>query len=375
MQHTPSSRVAFSAAWSCIVCESPQLSIGCLDEPGGVGYDGTASRGESGQPCLPWSTEGLEELFPGQSRLRHNHCRNPDGSEEAPFCYIDTENYDLCAIPECSAVRRREASRNRGPECPPLPDLPEVTRSSSSSGGSLHHRATAPTIIVHDNAVATEADECGKERFRCQPGECVFSAFVCDGDVDCSNGEDERGCMSYAAVFEREEGFKLQGGVDSVPDVDLEECAKRCLQSKHCTCTSFSHNRAKRRCILGNRYSATSPYDALVERKAWNYYRLNETFDNGCNRVKRPAGSPFEGQFFFIDCQGFKSHLLRNILLPFHLLAIRLMNGREANVVEVKVNGSWGGVCDDGFSYNEAHVVCRQLGYDLGAEQVCLLDI
>ena len=46
------------------------------------------------------------------------------------------------------------------------------------------------------------------------------------------------------------------------------------------------------------------------------------------------------------------------------------MNGREANVVEVKVNGSWGGVCDDGFGFSEAHVVCRQLGYELGAEQV-----
>jgi hypothetical protein len=36
----------------------------------------------------------------------------------------------------------------------------------------------------------------------------------------------------------------------------------------------------------------------------------------------------------------------------------------------VKINGSWGGICDDGFSFNEAHVVCRQLGFQLGAEQV-----
>ena len=39
-------------------------------------------------------------------------------------------------------------------------------------------------------------------------------------------------------------------------------------------------------------------------------------------------------------------------------------------MVEVKVNGSWGGICDDGFSFSEAHVVCRQMGYKLGAEQV-----
>ncbi len=43
------------------------------------------------------------------------------------------------------------------------------------------------------------------------------------------------------------------------------------------------------------RYSATSPYDALLQRTAWSYYQLNGSFDNGCNRVKRPAASPFEG--------------------------------------------------------------------------------
>ena len=46
------------------------------------------------------------------------------------------------------------------------------------------------------------------------------------------------------------------------------------------------------------------------------------------------------------------------------------MTGREADLVEVKLDGKWGGVCDDGFSFNEANAVCRQLGFELGAEQV-----
>ena len=176
-----------------------------------------------------------------------------------------------------------------------------------------------------------------------------------------------QGCMSFAGYFLPEQGFKLQSDEDVVSDVDLEECAKMCLQSKHCTCNSFSHNANKRRCVLGNRcvglfrfkrdysnyfiifrYSANSPYDALLERKSWNYYQLNpETSSevtSGCGRVKRPASSPIE--------------------------AIRLISEREAELVEVKVNGTWGGVCDDGFSFNEAHVVCRQMGFPLGAQQV-----
>ena len=52
--------------------------------------------------------------------------------------------------------------------------------------------------------------------------------------------------------------------------------------------------------------------------------------------------------------------------------AIRLISGREADLVEVKLDGRWGGICDDGFSFNEANVACRQLGFELGAEQVRL---
>ena len=44
---------------------------------------------------------------------------------------------------------------------------------------------------------------------------------------------------------------------------------------------------------------------------------------------------------------------------------IRLRNGptsREGRV-EICVDGTWGTVCDDGWSYNDARVVCRQLGF------------
>ena len=50
------------------------------------------------------------------------------------------------------------------------------------------------------------------------------------------------------------------------------------------------------------RFSGLSPYDALLERRNWNYYHLSSSSDNGnselntgCNRHKRPALTHIEG--------------------------------------------------------------------------------
>ena len=32
-----------------------------------------------------------------------------------------------------------------------------------------------------------------------------------------------------------------------------EECARMCVQSKHCNCKSFAHNAQKGRCLIANR--------------------------------------------------------------------------------------------------------------------------
>ena len=43
---------------------------------------------------------------------------------------------------------------------------------------------------------------------------------------------------------------------------------------------------------------------------------------------------------------------------------VRLVGGVSSNIgrVEICQNGIWGTVCHDGWDYNDATVVCRQLG-------------
>lgn len=58
--------------------------------------------------------------------------------------------------------------------------------------------------------------------------------------------------------------------------------------------------------------------------------------------------------------------LIYNFLLVNKSDSIRLVNGSFATngrlEVRLKGRGSWGTVCDDGFTKNDARVACRELG-------------
>ena len=89
------------------------------------------------------------------------------------------ENYDYCDIPRCD-----ERLQNRDEE--PVNELellcneafPESNRNQFSSTNS-----------------------CPAEQFQCQPDECIYNQYVCDGENDCSNGQDESNCLKYTSFY------------------------------------------------------------------------------------------------------------------------------------------------------------------------------
>merc|ERR1719482_772257 len=99
-----------------------------IEEGGGKGrsYRGLVTSSTSGRTCQKWSdmkpVADVKELIDpedpespsimiwGNGLGNHNFCRNPDSSEEKPWCFTMDPNKDhkkeLCDIPKCPPAPR-----------------------------------------------------------------------------------------------------------------------------------------------------------------------------------------------------------------------------------------------------------------------------
>merc|ERR1712110_174037 len=65
-------------------------NVDCKVDEMGLAYKGTVSETKSGRPCQPWNKDHRKyqiRQFIVRDR-NHNHCRNPDKSDEGPWCYL-----------------------------------------------------------------------------------------------------------------------------------------------------------------------------------------------------------------------------------------------------------------------------------------------
>ena len=121
--------VALPDDLSCYYAKDPSFG-GSLEIGGGKGrsYRGLVSTTVSGRTCQKWtethpwkeagkyrpsadkkSADGTKVSW-GTGVGNHNYCRNPDQSEDQPWCFtLDTQEdhkKELCAIPKCDTNLR-----------------------------------------------------------------------------------------------------------------------------------------------------------------------------------------------------------------------------------------------------------------------------
>lgn len=57
----------------------------------GEDYNGTMSTASTNQPCLVWN-------MTSNGGWSHNYCRNPNGTMEGPWCYVNASTPERCHL-------------------------------------------------------------------------------------------------------------------------------------------------------------------------------------------------------------------------------------------------------------------------------------
>ncbi|XP_029676576.1 uncharacterized protein LOC115243589, partial [Formica exsecta] len=316
------------------ICKRPYDDIGCVYGKGNQ-YTGKANVTISGNACLSWADERIAHQLhvnvvnkEVRDKLKtHNYCRNPNpGKESRPWCFIVPGKYEYCDIPAC---------------------------------GNIDPRRSMLT------------GQCKPKHFECMPGECIPSPWVCDGEEDCTNGADERRCMLDLSLFQKSAKHKLEGyDVEKWLNTPLKTCALRCKEADF-TCRSFNHKSNGNVCLLSN--SNIGLTGALKPDKQFDYYEMRERSMN-CNDMYICNNHKCINQTQVCDGKNdCDDRSDENICTAENLdYDIRLAgaNNSYEGRIEVKILGHWGQVCDDGFGMINADVICKELGFDLGALEV-----
>ncbi|XP_021942881.1 uncharacterized protein LOC110841538 isoform X2 [Zootermopsis nevadensis] len=318
------------------VCERPLDDIGCVNVEK-YNYQGSANVTASGLPCLHWDdpliipklSYRVSERERNTTLTGHNYCRNV-GGESQPWCFAGKQrNRQPCAIPSCW---------NKGIE----------------------------------KVFTVTARGCRQGEFKCRSGECITDRWKCDGKKDCSNGLDERDCGGIFENVSKHSNHRLEHhDREKWLQTDAGTCSQHCHEAKEFICRSFSHQKQDSVCLLSDSNIGLS--GSLVAEDGWDYYEVKSLSVKCDDKFHCDNGKCIN---ISLVCNG-KNNCgdrsdEKNCSAAYLDYSIRLAGSNISHEgrVEVKVFGQWGLICDDLFGLRDAEVVCRELGFPLGAAKI-----
>lgn len=317
------------------ICKRPYDDIGCVYGKGNQ-YFGNANVTASGITCLPWADKVVSRYLTSKiissevkEKLKtHNYCRNPTPNTESKlWCFIGPRGeWEYCDIPACGNV---------------------ASRRMLSSG------------------------QCRPKHFECSPGECIPSPWVCDGEEDCVNGADEQACVAHLELYQKHAGYRLDGyDVEKWLNTPLKTCALRCKEADF-TCRSFTHKADENICLLSD--SNVGLTGALKPSKEYDYYEMREKSLN-CNGMFICGNKKCINKTLVCngrnDCNDRSDENICTVESLDYDIRLAGSENIEEGRIEVKHLGVWGQVCDDGFGMINANVICKELGFYLGALEI-----
>lgn len=153
-------------------------------------------------------------------------------------------------------------------------------------------------------------------------------------------------------------------------DTTVEACASHCVRTDDFQCRSFNYHSAKRLCTISESNVGLS--GKLVADWQWDFYELASESTTCPDRLRCPSGKCLTEEELCDGKDDCGNKFDEQSCRHKPNLRIRLVGGRNSAEGRVEVKAfdyAFGGICDDGFGLAEASVVCRQLGFTMGAEK------
>merc|ERR1719353_1239158 len=166
--------VACALLFGLVSCQLSDFDTSCYEEEDkGKAYRGLVTATTSGRTCQNWLKDkphkvGIE-VSQENGLGNHNYCRNPDGSEDKPWCFTMDPNPDkkkeTCEVPKCEGMKRdfkdeaKDLSTKMAPsfDCACLATLHALT-----GGASLVQLIKSDSLGAHLKTNTTAMTKKGK---------------------------------------------------------------------------------------------------------------------------------------------------------------------------------------------------------------------